>query len=105
MSGPRPTLGYPTRWQAVKALRDAGWSTSSIMEKLDLTATQVRQLDYYILGKTQKPKTTRTVALTEKTYQRLRNAAKVRGVTSDQLGERVLSIVLTDHLVGAILDE
>jgi len=105
MTRARPLHGYPTRWQAVADLRAQGLSTEEIMVYLDITANQVRQLDYYALGKQNKPKGRRTVTVTEKTYQRLHNAAKVRQMTGDQLGEKVLSIVLADHLVGAILDE
>jgi len=107
--GPQPTLGYPTRTQAVVALARAGHCDRAIADRLGIPAKNVaalrasaeRQARIRLASAIER----NTLPLPRELLERLRPYAERRGVSPAEIIVRLLDAALDDHIVDAILDD
>lgn len=103
----RPTLGFATRTDAVKALRDAGRSVDEISELTGIERAVVIALDHYARRRRLELATAdeRVITLDLRTLNRLRPAAHARGISAGELARQIINTVAADNMVAAVLDD
>lgn len=109
MSAAIPTLGYPSRTDAVLALRGKGMSTEEIAEAIGIKNSTVTSLECHA-GKrkgaeTRKVQGNRTVLFPIDVLESLRPLAEQRGISANELARRIVEAVVDDNLVKAVLDD
>lgn len=102
MANPIPTLGYPTRTAAVAGLHAQGKSFPEIAELVGITIKQAQNL-YYDAKNWRYERT--KVHLRRDILAELAPEARLRGINSHELAERILSAVANSNLVNAVLDD
>lgn len=100
MSRAIPVLGYPSKSEAVVALRGLGWTENQIAAKLNIKPSTVTSLEVRHRQRAAKRKQTLEVNVH---HDLIREAAR-RRLTTDELIERILKNVVQDKLFTAILD-
>jgi hypothetical protein len=109
MSGPVPTLGYPSKSQAAIALCAQGLSHRQIAEKIGVDPTAVGAL--LDSGLRRRRPVTRGGALEVRSIlgsdiiKALQQAAEVRKTTVALVAARLLTHAARDGLITAILDD
>ena len=99
---PKPTLGYPSRKAAIKALRAEGCSTAEIAEAIGITRTNVLSVE----TSTRHPRrSTVRINVPVDVFERLGLFAADRGVTAAALVSRIVETVVDEGLVDAVLDD
>jgi hypothetical protein len=109
----QPTLGYPTKHAAAKALRARGLKPQEIAGRLGVSASAVYQLLIYDKAKKRSPagsqrwrETGRTsLWLGKRLTHALTPAAQARGLSVAQLARRLLQAAAEENLVDAVLDD
>ena len=94
--GGKPTLGYPTRYQAIMALADEGLTIPQIAERIGSNRRAVSCLIRYVRNKNGFQGYHRTAFTV---------AAKRRGITVNELEAYILDVVARENLFDAILDD
>jgi hypothetical protein len=106
MSGPKPTLGYPSRTSAVLALRQERLSTAAIAVRIGIDPKTVVALEVSASRSRQMVREgARTVVFPPDLLRRLRPHAARRGVTVNALARCILETALDEGLVDAVLDD
>lgn len=102
-----PTLGYPSRTDAVQALRAQGNATGEIAAKIGVTPQYVLAIEHSAKNRSpdRQAWTGRTIALSEKAIETLAPHAAARGTTAGELARRILDAVAAGGLVDAVLDD
>jgi len=104
MAPAKPILGYPTRTAAVVALRREGLSIREVAARTGIPASNVSALECCarrrrISGDQRGPSFPREI------LAELAPAAAARGLAAEELAWRLLSVILAEDLVDAVLDE
>jgi hypothetical protein len=109
MSGPKPTLGYPSRTAAVLALKADGLKPAAIAEKIGISVAAVAALECsarrWAGARSRNPDVCRTVLVPLGILQRLAPAARARGLRRETLAELIIETAVEDGLVDAVLDD
>ena len=100
----KPTLGYPSRTAAVVALTGEGLSTREVAARIGISVEAVAAYRSNarrrrISGDQRGPSIPREI------LAELAPAAAVRGMAAGDLAWRLLSVIVADDLVDAVLDE
>ena len=106
MAGRIPTLGYPSRTAAVMALLDQGLTIEEIAERIGISVHNVQNLIYY-RQKIPRQKDGQAIAirLNERLNSALAELATRRGVQPAEIATKILSTVIEEDLVDAVLDD
>lgn len=111
MSGPKPTLGYPTRTAAVHALRGQGLSTRQIADAIGIKVATVSALECGS-GRARAIRPTRpseqlgrTVVVPIDVLDALGPHAARRGIHPNNLARLILSTVVDEDMIDAVLDD
>lgn len=94
--GGKPTLGYPTRGEAIFALCADGVTLTEAAKRIGITRDNARSLLRY-----QRIRR----GLCGYVSEGLVRAAYRRGITVDELVARLLATIARDNLADAILDD
>ena len=111
MAGPIHCLGYPTRTDAVIALRDEGLSTRDIARRVGIEPKTVTALEASRARKGCSPtprarsEYRNVVPVDPETLSTLRPHAARRGISVNLLIQQLLMILADDDLVDALLDD
>lgn len=106
MSGRKPTLGYPSRTEAVLALRRDKLPTSAIAARIGIEPKTVVALEASASrSRVLVSEGYRTIIFSPDVLRRLRPAAAQRDVTVNELVRRIVDAVVDDGLVEAVLDD
>jgi len=110
MSGRKPTLGYPSRTEAVLALRGKGLDTSEIAESIGIEIKTVVALECSAARSARRHKRPseqqgRTIVFPVDVLGSLRPHAQARGITVNKMVRDIVAAVADDELVDAILDD
>lgn len=107
MSGAKPSLGYPSRTEAVLALRRQGRTTREIARAIGIEIKTVVALECSAgRRRDSRPIAARPAAgLSLGTRQKLRPHAARRGVSVDALVLMLVDQVAEADLVDAVLDD
>lgn len=108
MSGPKPTLGYPSRTAAVLALRDQGLPLGAIAARIGIPVTTVSALECSARrspADRRSPDACRTVHVSTGTLQLLAPEARRRGISREHLAALIIDTVAEAGLVDAVLDD
>ena len=110
--GVKPTIGYPTRTDAVRALRGQGLTDAQIGERIGVTAKHVANLvagsgtaDRRQVQSVDAPTPASLIVVPRLTRERLRIYARRRDISVDRLVLDLLDAIAEDRLVDAILGE
>ncbi len=105
MGAPKPTLGYPTRTDAVIALRKLNMTDVQIAEQLGIHPNTVSALIHSHKRKRQADELQRTVRVDIDAIEQLRPAAEARGIQPNELIRRLVATIADEGLTDAILDD
>lgn len=114
MSGPVPALGYPSRTAAALALRAGGVTDAEIALRLGISTHAVTGLISSAarrgkhdgdIDRSRPGDAIRPVDLPSDLVQSMRRHAARRDTTVDNLIRQILSAVIHDDLVDAVLDD
>lgn len=101
-----PTLGYPTRTDAVLALRAGGMSTNEIAAALGITPNCVTAVEACARrARTLVQMGNRTILFSAEVLGRLAVHASRRGITTNELARRIVETALDDDMIDAVLDD
>lgn len=108
MGGPKPTLGYASRTDAVLALRAKGLSNVLIAERIGISPSTVGAL-ICSHERYRQPRPAeangRTVVVPVDVLDALMVHAARRGISVNELVRRIVETAADDDLVDAILDD
>jgi hypothetical protein len=109
MTAAQPILGYPSKTAAVRDMFDnKKMRRGEIADALDMELAQVNSLLFYSKnGKRQIPASNkgRHVEMPGALFAMAKDHAEKRGITPHELFRRIVSTVLDDGIVDAILDD
>jgi len=118
MASPKPCLGFPSRTEAIFALRGDGLSTRQIAERIGIEVKTVGALECSAARKDRRPDPRSTayrsiatnanntrIAVDIETLRKLRPHAARRGVSAEFLAGQLLLTLADDALVDALLDD
>lgn len=103
----KPTLGYPSRTDAIAALRAQGKETREIAEACGLSRQGVVALERHVRTANVRRDSTvrRTIVLPPELVDALAPHAATRRLGAREIALRILAAVAGDGLVDAILDD
>jgi transcriptional regulator len=105
----KSTLGYPSRTDAVLALRRQGLSTAAIAAKIGIRNSAVTALEHSAGRAIRAPRPVedlcRTVLFPIDVIDALGPHAARRGVHPNALARRIVEQVVDDGIVDAVLDD
>lgn len=104
MTNAIPTLGYPSRKDAVMALTGAGLSPQEIADKLKIPISTVYNHRTYARGSVRK-RVERDFSVSTETIEDAEPQATARGISVAELFRRIVEAVIADDLVDAVLDD
>lgn len=109
MAGPKPCLGYPSRTEAVHALRTQGLNTSEIASAIGISAKNVIALECSS-GRARREsrpaeKLGRTVVFPVDILNSLSPHAARRNISTNHLARLIVSSAVDEGLVDAIMDD
>ena len=99
----RPTLGHPTRTDAVMAMRGEGVAPGAIAATMGISTEAVSAFETY--GRRRAGFGNRTCLLPGELLDALRIDAEARGVTANALVRRLIETIVDEGLVDAVLDD
>lgn len=104
----KPTLGYPTRTDAVLALRSQGLSRAEVGARIGISEGTVAALEFS--GARRKHGTAGAtgacrVEIGGGVADLLRSAAEARRVSVERLAADLLEAIACDDLIDAVLDD
>lgn len=104
----KPTLGYPSRTQAVRALIAQGLNEQQIADKIGISKNNVQCLQYD-LGKVRHRRDGRgprsTVHICTDDLDHLKPQADRRGIHVAELVRRLIYTIAEEGLVDSVLDD
>lgn len=106
----KPTLGYPSRTEAVLALREQGISTKEIAKRIGIATSTVVALEHSAgcsPKRAERPseKLGRTIVVPIDVLDTLKPHATKRGISVNALVRRIVETVSDDDLVDGVLDD
>lgn len=113
MSGPKPTLGYPSRTAAIEALRAKGLGTHQIAYRIGISPKDVAALE----ASKQRTRKQRghycarprpdnaSIAIDPELRMALRPHAIARDLSVTALARRIIETVAHEDMVDAVLDD
>ncbi len=106
----KPCHGYPSRSEAVIAMRRQGLSTEQIADRIGIDRNTVTALEHSALRSVKRRKRPaeehgRTVLFPVDILDRLRPAAARRGIAVNALARRIVETVIDDNLIDSVLDD
>src|SRR5262249_252315 len=104
----KPTAGFPSQTAAVLALRRQNFSTSAIAEQLGIDARRVTSLEANARRAFKRRvdlAAPRVGPLPKALLERIGEPARDRGLTPNELIRRILTAVVKDGLIDAVLDD
>lgn len=110
MGAPKQTLGYPSRTEAVLALRANGLSTRQIAERIGIQDQTVTALEHSS-GRAKKRPTRpseengRTVLFPRRVLDRLGPHAAKRGIHPNHLARLLVEIAVDENMIDSIMDD
>ncbi|MEX2630008.1 MAG: hypothetical protein WD341_08730 [Tistlia sp.] len=110
MAASKKTLGYPSRTDAVIALRRQGLTTREIAARIGIKATTVVALEHSARRSMKRTARAaeqlgRTLVLPVDVLDRLAPHARRRGVHVNSLARRIVETVVDEKMVDAVLDD
>jgi hypothetical protein len=106
MAKGKPTLGYPSRTEAVLALRRQQLTTHAIAERIGIQPKTVLSLETSATRSLRRrSQNCRTVVFPIDLLNALGPHAARRGVSANELARRVVEAALDDKLIDAVLDD
>lgn len=112
MPSAKPCLGYPSRTDAVLALRANGLTTSAIAARIGIESTTVTALEASARRRSasrthapRPPQRPDAIPIDSQTLRALRPHAARRQISVPQLVRRLLDLMVDDSLVDALLDD
>lgn len=96
----QPTLGYPSKSAAIIGLRREGLTEREISVKLGIKPNTVTSME---CRARQREKA--LLKIDRNIYEDLRRVAWKRGITPEILGAKLLTVIVADGLIDAILDD
>jgi transcriptional regulator with XRE-family HTH domain len=109
MGAPKPALGYPSRTAAVHALREQGLSTKEIARRLQIKLSTVSALECGSGRACRLPRQShergRTIAVPIDVLNALSPHAAKRGIHVNSLARLIISTVVDDRMIDAVLDD
>ena len=102
-----PTLGYPTRTEAVVALREKGVSISDIAAQMGIAKSTVSALYCFSRGTRKRVKSSPfgRIEVPREMLENLVSHAKKRHVNVNRLATMIIRAVVEGSLVDAVLDD
>ena len=108
MPAAKPCLGYPSRTEAVVALKRSGLSTRAIAERIGIQMKTVVALEHSS-DRWRKPRPSermgRTVVFPVDVLDALALHAAKRGMHANRLACLIVATVVDDGMVDAVLDD
>lgn len=103
-------LGYPSRSDAVLALRGKGLTTRQIADQIGVEPKTVSALEHSALRSSKRrarpaEEHGRTILFPVDLLDRLRPAAARRGIHANQLARLIVETVVDDGLIDSVLDD
>jgi hypothetical protein len=108
MPRPKPCLGYPSRSEAIVALRSQGLTTAEIAARTGIDAKAVGALEASAMrsmARTRAKRQTIGVMLPPRIMEALKPHAARRRVTPAYLAFRIVETAVADKLIDSILDD
>lgn len=110
MSGPKPTLGYANRTEAVAGLRGQGHDTASIARLIGISASTVSALEHSATRSRRRAArgdaaSGRLVLFPADVLASLRRPAAHRGISPNRLAGLIVEAVVDGKLIDAVLDD
>lgn len=113
MGAAKPCLGYPSRTQAVLALRARGLTTRQIAHQVGIDISTVTALEGSAARADRGPRPVardqlaggEAIILPFDVVEALRFHARKRGTSTARLAIDLLQAIVDDHLVDAVLDD
>lgn len=102
----KPTLGYPSRTDAVLAMRAQNIPTNVIAARCGIDLKTVSALES-CAGRRRRPAAAgnRTVLFPQDLLSSLGPHAARRGITPNELARRIVETVIDDGLIDSVLDD
>jgi transcriptional regulator len=110
MGAPKKTLGYPSRTEAVLALRASGLSTRQIADRIGIAEATVTALEHSS-GRANKRAARpsevngRTILFSRDVLDRLSPHAARRGIHPNHLARLLVEVAVDEGLIDNILDD
>lgn len=105
MSGRKPTLGFPSRTDAVVALRGKHLSTKEIADRIGIRQSTVVALELSASRSRRREQSCRTVLFPIDLLVQLSKHAARRGCSINELARRIVDTVVDENIVDAVLDD
>ncbi len=109
MSSPKPCLGYPSRTAAIHDLRKLGWTTREIARRIGISDKNVIALECSSGRARREPSPTtelgRTLVVPTDVLCALGPHAARRGITVNHLARLILTTVVDEGMVDAVMDD
>lgn len=105
MTRARPSLGYPSRSAACRALRLEGLDNTQIIARFRAVGETITTEQISALLTYQTSRKAGRLNLGRAVIERLGPHAAQRGITSTELAERLLAVIASDQMVDAVLDD
>jgi hypothetical protein len=109
MGACKPTLGYPSRTEAVLALRAQRLSTREISNRIGIPESTVTALEHSAGKSKRAPRRheelCRTVLFPVDILDRLARHAAARNMHPNRLARLIVETVVDDDMVDAVLDD
>ena len=106
----KATLGYPSRTDAVLALRAQGHSTADIAARVGIRTETVTALEISALRRRVRPAMVpqmqgRAILISIDVLNSMRRASSRRGLTPHELARLIIETVVDNDLIDAVLDD
>lgn len=101
MAAPVPTAGWPSRTAAVAGLRRRGLSPNEIAERLGIGRSTV----YALMRDIERSAGADTVHIGTDLGRQMLTEARQRGLSVGALAEKIITTVVTEGLIAAVLDD
>lgn len=98
-----PTLGYPSRSEAINSLHEQGKTKEEIGELIGIPPWNVQV--FIARGRAATRPNRKQVQLPAEIADSFHRAAWDRGISSTRLIARILEIIAKDNMIEAILDD
>lgn len=110
MGAAKPTLGYPSRTDAVLALRASGLTTSQIAARIGIADATVTALEHSsgrarLRAKRPAEVNGRTILFPRHLLDQLGPHAAKRGIHPNTLARMIVEIAVDELLIDSILDD
>ena len=105
MTRARPTLGYPSRSAACRALRLDGLDNAQIKARFRAAGETISSEQISALLNYKLHRAAGRLNVGRHVIEQLAPQASARGITPTELAERLLAVIARDGMVDAVLDD